>query len=84
MQAFIDVYPKLPTKRLRVMCEIQRGGIKGRTNEEISRNLGLSINSVTPRVNELVKLRLVADSGIHRKNKSGVKAIVWISTEHVS
>jgi predicted transcriptional regulator len=45
---------------------------------ELERRTGLKINCITGRVNELVKLGLVRDSKIRRKNPtSGKSGIVW-------
>ena len=48
-----------------------------RTNEEISLDLNLPLQSVTGRVNDLARAGWVRDSGERRRNRSGRKAIVW-------
>ncbi len=46
------------------------------TNLELSRRLGLPINSITPRVNELREMGLVSMDGT-TVEVTGRKAIVW-------
>lgn len=49
----------------------------GMTNAEIARTLEWSINRVTPRTNELVKLGAVQDAGTRRCRVTGRTAHVW-------
>ena len=47
------------------------------TNLELSRSLGIPINQITPRTNELVKLGFVTEDEKRRCSVSGRKAIAW-------
>ena len=47
------------------------------TNLELSRMLGLPINQITPRTNELVKMGLVVEDRKRSCDVSGRKAIAW-------
>jgi len=48
------------------------------TNLELSRMLGLPINQITPRTNELVKMGLVVEDKKRSCDVSGRKAIAWM------
>ncbi len=68
------------TKRERIyrlLCEL---GIEGATNEEMSRALGMPIQTVCGRVAELREEKRVVDSGRRRPGASGVNAKVWRAT----
>ncbi len=64
------------TKRLRalVYCEIRR---VPSSCDELEQQLGLSHQCCSARVNDLMKLGLIRDSGLRRKTRSGRAAIVW-------
>ena len=47
------------------------------TNLEVSRLLGIPINQITPRTNELVKLGLITEVEKRTCGVSGRKAISW-------
>ena len=47
------------------------------TNLELSKLLGIPINQITPRTNELVKLGYVAEVEKRQCSVSGKKAISW-------
>lgn len=47
------------------------------TQDEISEGLGLRIQSVNPRVNELARMRKVVDTGMTRATSSGRQAVLW-------
>ena len=47
------------------------------TNLELSRLLGIPINQITPRTNELVKLGFVVEVEKRQCSVSGKKAISW-------
>ena len=51
------------------------------TNLEVSKMIGVPINCVTPRTNELVKLGLVIEDEKRNCNVSGRKSISW-RTKH--
>lgn len=77
------IKPKAPTLRDRVLAilrkaeEAQPSVAKGYTTDECARILNVSILSCRPRLSELVRLGLVFDSGLTRRNISGVSAVVW-------
>lgn len=74
------------TKDLRslVLGFILAQGLHGATDDEGEAALGLKPQTYTPRRNELVKLRMVADSGERRPTESGRPAAVWKATHHVA
>jgi len=51
--------------------------LKDPTNDDISRYLGLPINTITPRTNELRKKGLVCDGGKRICTRTGRMAYVW-------
>lgn len=53
------------------------------TADEVAGRLGLSILTVRPRVTELVKLGIIADTGTRRRNASGHTAKVYELTRSV-
>jgi len=64
----------LGTMQLKVLNCIRKHKIV--TNKEISKFTNMSINSVTPRTNELVKAGIVTQIGI-KKQQNGRKAMCW-------
>jgi transposase len=50
---------------------------QGMTADEVATELNLSVLSVRPRVSELHRNALLADTGQRRKNASGMTATVW-------
>jgi DNA adenine methylase len=62
--------------RLRVLQEIaNRGGL---TCDEVEEILDMRHQTISPRVNELMKQGLISDSGLRRKTRSGHEAAVWV------
>jgi hypothetical protein len=61
-----------------VLAYLQRRGEHGATDEEISRDTGLSPSTARPRRLELVRRGLVKRSGRTRPGVSGCKMTVWI------
>lgn len=49
----------------------------GLTADEVAEILGETVLAIRPRVSQLNKLGLVTDTGLTRKNVSGVAASVW-------
>lgn len=47
------------------------------TCDEIEQELGMSHQTISPRVHELAKLGLIVDSGARRKTRSGRTATIW-------
>lgn len=60
----------------RVYRYIQEQGEHGATNEEIEYALGMSGNTVRPRVDDLKKAGRIVDSGARRRTRSGRQARV--------
>jgi len=56
-QAYKKVLPELPECRLKVYKSLKY--LEYATNSMIAQNLGWSINRVTPRTNELRKMKLI-------------------------
>jgi hypothetical protein len=65
--------------RSRVLAFIVEQGAHGATDDEGEAVLGIKCQTYTPRRGELVKLRLVVDSGRRRNTASGRPAAVWIA-----
>ncbi len=71
--------------REKVWQFIAARGSEGATNEEIANGLGMKIQTVCGRVNELQGIsekglpRRIVDSGARRKTSSGCSAKVWVA-----
>jgi hypothetical protein len=76
--AAASIEPHAPRLQDRVLQLLQAHGDRGATGEEIAAELQLRTSSATARVNELVQLGKVRDSGSTRENSSGRRAIVWV------
>lgn len=74
LDAFEEVMPKLIGRRLEVYNAIKRLGEA--SDLDISKYLNLPINSITPRRNELQKLRLIECAGM-KLSESNVHVAVW-------
>jgi len=69
---------RAPTLRARVLCAVREAELSGGlTADECADRLGETEFSVRPRLTELKIAGLVRDSGLRRRNRSGLKAIVW-------
>jgi len=79
--AAIEVYPRTGSSRRRVLDAIRAAGDRGRTDEELSIELGLRWRSTAPRRNELLNGGWVVDSGRRRRTTSGASAAVWVLSE---
>lgn len=55
----------------------------GRTSDEAAEACGMDRWSIQPRVSELRKKGLIADSGQRRRNVTGKQAIVWTLPQYV-
>lgn len=75
IQAFQEVLPELGPRQQAVLAVIAARGPA--TNSEIARELGWSINRVTPRTNELVKADRVEEACKRRCAVTGRMAIAW-------
>jgi predicted transcriptional regulator len=72
---YTEIKPHLGDRQKVVLEEIKKGG--NMTNSEIKEALGVEINTVTPRVNELVKLGLVMEGGKRTCRVTGRTVIAW-------
>ena len=70
--------PRAPIQRQRVLDALRERGERGMTDEELQRALRMNPSTERPRRIELVRARLVRDSGRTRHTKSRRKAVVWI------
>lgn len=71
-----DVLPTIGERQLQVLKAIENLG--NATNSEISEYLGWSINRITPRTNELVKMGKVVDAGKRACYITGRLAYIWV------
>ena len=70
-----DALPTLGERQLLVYNELLKAD--NLTNLEMAKRLGIEINTVTPRTNELVKLGLVTEDCKRVCRISGRTAIAW-------
>lgn len=75
LQSWREVQFELGDRQLKVFQEIRDK--KYITNAMLSRNIGLPINSITPRTNELVKKGLVREGYRDRCPVTGRVSIFW-------
>ena len=74
--ANLAIDPYKGSLRDRIFRLIEIAGLRGVTCEEIEVELALKHQSVSARISELAKDRLISDSGKRRENVSRVKATV--------
>lgn len=74
IEAYESIREITPTILQQVYTYIKRNKS---TCYEIEKNLNLSHQTASARINDLIKLGLLKDSGIRRKTGSGRNAIVW-------
>jgi hypothetical protein len=67
-----------PPIRYRIHAHIISCGLRGATADEIQRTLGLSGDTVRPRLVELRAADRITTMGELRETGSGRKALVWI------
>jgi len=65
--------------RAKVFRCILGAGTSGRTCDEVEEVLDMRHQTASARVNELMKLTVIVDSGQRRKTRSGRNASVWIA-----
>lgn len=70
-----------PALRAQILVEIRNRGSEGATCDEIENLFGLRHQTASARVHELMKDRLIVDSGARRKTSSECFAIVWVVGE---
>lgn len=69
-----------PRLRELVLRAIRAAGrADGLTADEAAHRLRRSVLTIRPRVAELARENLIADSGARRRNASGRSAIVWVA-----
>lgn len=66
--------PSASTLRELCLAELRK---KQRTADEVAAALGQSVLSIRPRFTELKVRGEIEDTGVRRRNESGVNAIVW-------
>lgn len=78
-QTSIEAYSRIKKELGKRQQEVYDGflGNGTCTNLELSKSLGIPINQITPRTNELVKLGFVAEVEKRQCSVSGKKAISW-------
>ena len=78
-QTSIEAYSRIKKELCKRQQEVYDGflGNGTCTNLELSRLLGIPINQITPRTNELVKLGFVVEVEKRQCSVSGKKAISW-------
>lgn len=81
MAAAVEIEPHAGTLLLKVLAEIRRSGIIGRTDDEIEYQLGMRHQTASARRNDLVARGMIEDSGRTRRTSSGRKATVWVARE---
>lgn len=74
LRAFYNI-SDLGQRQQEVYCCLQKYGVL--TNYEISKHLGIDINCVTPRTNELVKKELVIAKDPYRAVEGRPLSIGW-------
>lgn len=75
IDAYNNIKPELKGRRKVVYDEIEKLG--NATNTEIATSLGVPINQITGRTNELVKMGLVAEGGKRMCRITGKNCIYW-------
>ena len=75
LEAYRDIRKKLGQKQQEVYDGFLGNG--SCTNLEISKMMGIPINCVTPRTNELYKMGKIVKDGKRTCNVSGKTAISW-------
>jgi len=78
-EAAEHIEPVAGTLRAQVRRFIERRGAWGATRDEICASLNLTIQSVTPRVNELLRDGHVIEPGQRRMTRAGRRAEVVIA-----
>jgi predicted transcriptional regulator len=79
LAAAASIRPSAATLRSEINALIRKLGPKGMTCDEVEVLTGISHQSASARINELMKSDSIQDSGERRHTRSGRKAIVWTS-----
>jgi len=75
LDAFQSIIPELGSRQAAVYDIIRH--LNNPTNAEISRFMGMPINTITPRTNELRKRGLVTDAGKRECSVTGKTVHAW-------
>ena len=78
IKAAVAMAPKAATWREKVLDHIDGMGAFGATADEVCAAIGCHYRTSQPRISELRRMGKVVDSGLRRKNDSGIHAIVWV------
>lgn len=69
-----------PVGRSRVLALLRSVAPDGLTDEQIARRLKMNPSTERPRRIELVRAKLVVDSGRTRYTRAKVRAVIWVAT----
>jgi hypothetical protein len=83
IEAADRIAPSAPLLASQVLTAVTAAGPRGITVVEMATAHSLDRMGIQPRFSELRALGKIADSGMRRRNPSGVRAIVWTLPEHV-
>lgn len=67
--------------RFAILAELDGLGWRGATSEELAEILGVSRETVAPRLRPMERTGLVCETSERRTTKSGCSSIVWISAD---
>jgi len=81
-EAAESIEPASGTLRARVLGLIRANGTYGMTCDEVEAVSQLTHQTASARINELMRLGAIVDSGRRRKTRSHRKATVWVDKEH--
>lgn len=65
--------------QLKVYDLISLAGWDGKTTDEVEATLGLTHQSVSARVNELQKMKMIERRGVTRKTRAGRGAYIYVT-----
>lgn len=83
-EAFASIKPGRAKVQTTVFNAIRVAGAWGRTCDELEINLKLSHQTASARVHELMKAGSIVAKSDRRMTRSGRKASVWVTPEHVA
>ncbi len=81
LEAAVKVEPVASVLREKVLRTVAAAGPDGSTVLEMAAQ-GYDRHGIQPRFSELRAAGKIADSGLRRRNPSGVRAIVWVLPEY--
>lgn len=80
-RAAVKIAPRAGTIRSDVLNYIRSRGELGASNDEIVAALGIQIQTVCPRMNELARAQFIRPSGRTRKTRSRRDAVCWVAKD---